>query len=120
MTSIYKRIKFTVSLPGEVAQRFEDRRRELDRYYGDNKQSYIESLIAYDMWAQKDHLLTGPCFQESRRRDELPRMWAEILRDYGKPGKTGSWFEHRLEELRPVKKKRVRRPEIAATKKKRK
>lgn len=93
------RFKFTVSLPGEAEKEFYERLDQLAAYYGKNRQSYIESLIAYDMWAQKDHLLTGPCFQDTHRRDELPRMWAEILRDFNKPEKTGSWFEHRLAEI---------------------
>lgn len=83
------------SIPGEAERILKDRLARLRWAYA-NEREYIESLIAYDLWAEKEHLLTGPAFQS--RADRF-KLWEEIIRDYGKPNKTGSFFEHRLEEF---------------------
>jgi hypothetical protein len=89
-----KRTKRNVSTPGELDRIIADRMRRL-HFASFNE--YANSLVLYDCWAEKPHALTGPSFQH--RREELPALVAEIVRDYGKRNKTGSFFEHRLEEI---------------------
>jgi hypothetical protein len=93
---LFKKIKHTVSTPGEAEEMIQKRLEQLKSYYGGNFQDYVNSLIAYDCWAEKDHLLTGPAF---KKKDERTALWKEIIRDFGKPNKTGSYFEHRLDEI---------------------
>src|SRR5436190_7618518 len=90
-----KRTKQHVTTPGELDELLADRLKQLGCYASLNE--YINSLILYDLWAEKPHQLTGPVF--ARRREQLPALVAEVIRDYGKPGKTGSFFEHRIEEV---------------------
>lgn len=98
-----KRTKRHVSTPGELDEILADRLRKLGCYPSFN--DYVNSLVLYDLWAEKDHLLTGPAFMK-HRREELPALIAEVARDYGKPNKTGSYFEHRLEEITRERSKR--------------
>jgi hypothetical protein len=91
------------SVPGEAEEIVADRLKKLSWAYA-NEREYVESLIAYDLWAEKDHLLTGPAFQS---RADRALLWSEIIRDYGKPNKTGSFFEHRLEEFMTERKKKT-------------
>lgn len=88
------RTKQNVSTPGELDPIIADRMRKL-HFASFNE--YVNSLVLYDCWAEKPHLLTGPAF--AHRREELPALVAEVVRDYGKPDKTGGFFEHRLEEF---------------------
>jgi hypothetical protein len=90
-----KRCVRKFSIPGEAERILVDRLKRL-RWAYVNEREYIESLIAYDLWAEKEHLLTGPAFQS---REDRSKLWEEIIRDYGKPDKTGSFFEHRLDEV---------------------
>ena len=90
-----KRTKQHVTTPGELDDLLAARLKQLGCYASVNE--YVNSLILYDCWAEKPHLLTGPVF--ARRREQLPALVAEVVRDYGKPGKTGSFFEHRIEEV---------------------
>ena len=62
-----------------------DRLRKLNPYYA-NERKYVESLIAYDLWTEKDHLLTGPAFQSRADRAHC--------------GKRGSWIFSRSGPLR--------------------
>jgi hypothetical protein len=101
-TSPLKRRVRKFSIPGEAEDILVDRLKKLCWAYA-NEREYVESLIAYDLWAEKDHLLTGPAFQS---RADRALLWSEIIRDYGKPNKTGSFFEHRLEEFITQRKKR--------------
>lgn len=52
----------------------------------------IDSLLAYACWCEKEHHLTGQAVIAGGAQERA--MWAEIVRDFGKPGKTGSYFEH--------------------------
>lgn len=63
---------------------------------------FAESTFAYSLWCEQPHHLTGPSFatKELRRK-----MWSEIISDYGKPKKAGSYFQHRLEETIEQRKK---------------
>lgn len=60
-------------------------------------QQYINSLIAYDCWAEKPHLLTGQACTGTR--EDEAKLWSEVVADFGKPDKTGSYFEHRVARL---------------------
>jgi hypothetical protein len=91
-----KRTKRNVSTPGELDELVSDRLRQLHFYGSFN--DYVNSLVLYDLWAEKPHLLTGPVFA-NHRKEELPALIGEVIRDYGKPNKTGSFFEHRIEEF---------------------
>ena len=90
-----RRTKQHVTTPVELDELIADRLRKL-RYYASFNE-YVNSLVLYDLWAEKDHALTGPVFLH--RKEELPALIEEVKRDYGKPGKTGSFFEHRAEEF---------------------
>lgn len=57
---------------------------------------FAESVLAYSLWCEQVHHLTGPSF---RNRDTRAKLWQEVIADYGKPEKAGSYFEHRMEEL---------------------
>jgi hypothetical protein len=95
---LFKKIKRTVSTPGEAEEMIQKRLEQLSQYY-ESFQDYVNSLIAYDCWAEKDHALTGQAFSPGCRKTELPKLWTEIIRDFGKPDKTGSYFAHRAEEF---------------------
>lgn len=53
-------------------------------------------MLAYSLWCEREHHLTGPSFAN---RELRRKMWAEVIADYGKPKKAGSFFEHRMEEI---------------------
>lgn len=57
---------------------------------------FAESTVAYALWCEQMHHLTGPSFKD---RESRAKMWEEIIADYGKPKKAGSYFEHRVEEM---------------------
>lgn len=90
---LLKRTKRTVTTPGEAEGIL---RARLDAL-GMTFQQYVVSLIAYDCWAEKPHALTGQACTGGRADEQ--RLWLEVIRDFGKPEKTGGFFEHRLEEL---------------------
>ena len=99
--NLKKRTKRNVSTFGELDEIITHRLRTLGVYASFN--DYVNSLVLYDLWAEKPHLLTGPAFTK-HRREELPALIEEVVRDYGKPNKTGSFFEHRLQELNEARK----------------
>ncbi len=90
---LLKRIKRTVTTPGEAEAILHQRLQALGMTF----QQYVASLIAYDCWAEKAHALTGQACTAGRSDEQL--LWLEVIRDFGKPNKTGGFFEHRLEEL---------------------
>ncbi len=91
-----KRITRSVSTPGEAEAVIQDRLAKLGMTF----QEYVASLIAYDCWAEKPHLLTGDACKGHRRgkaaREHEARLWREIVGFYGKPKKTGSFFAHEV------------------------
>lgn len=93
MASQLSRVKRTVSTPGEAEEVLQKRLKALGMTF----QEYVNSLISYDCWAEKPHALTGDAV--SRTKEDEQRLWAEIASDYGKPNKTGSYFEHRAKEF---------------------
>lgn len=86
-------IKF--SIPGEASEIFDDFLRRTSHFYA-NEREMVESAIAYMLWCEREHHLTGPSFAS---REARQKMWEEIIADYGKPKKAGSFFEHRVEEF---------------------
>jgi hypothetical protein len=90
---LLKRTKRTVTTPGEAEEILQQRMQALGMTF----QQYVASLIAYDCWAEKPHALTGQACTAGRADEQL--LWQEVIRDFGKPNKTGGFFEHRLEEL---------------------
>jgi hypothetical protein len=88
-----KREKRSVSYPGEAQEIVQKRLEQLGMTF----QEYVASLITYDCWAEKPHLFTGDACKGTKADEQ--RLWAEIVRDFGKPNKTGSFFEHRVAEL---------------------
>jgi hypothetical protein len=91
--ALLKRIKRTATTPGEAEPVIQARLKKL----GMTWQQYVSSLVAYDCWAEKEHLLTGESIRDGRDSEE--HLWREIVADFGQPNKTGGFFEHRLEEL---------------------
>ena len=96
------RVTRSVSTPGEAEEIILKRIRDLGMTF----QEYVASLIAYDCWAEKPHLLTGDSSKGHRNdkaaREEEIRMWAEIRADFGvedKAVKPGSYFAHRAAEI---------------------
>jgi hypothetical protein len=97
-----KRITRSVSTPGEAEPIIRARLKALGMTY----QEYVASLVAYDCWAEKPHLLTGEECRGHRNdkeaREKEVRMWAEIAADFGKTDKDtkpGSYFAHRAAEI---------------------
>jgi hypothetical protein len=92
------RTKRVVTTPGEAEGIIQARLRALGMTF----QEYVASLIAYDCWAEKPHLLTGDvCIGNKHSKDARERelrLWREIAADFGKPEKTGSFFSHRVAE----------------------
>lgn len=91
--ALLKRVKRTVTTPGEAEEILQRRLATLGMTF----QEYVASLISYDCWAEKPHMLTGDACKGSKAGEE--RLWQEIIRDFGKTPKTGSYFEHRVAEL---------------------
>lgn len=96
-----KRIVKRFSIPGEAGPIFDDYVHRLRHFYA-NEREFIESVVAYALWCEREHHLTGPSF---RSREDRQKMWDEIIADYGKPNKSGSFFEHRIEEFAKERKK---------------
>lgn len=94
MATRLKRKVIRFSIPGEAAGILENFIRRLGFYA--NEREYVESVVAYSLWCERVHHLTGPSFNT---REARQKMWEEIIADYGKPNKSGSFFEHRLEEI---------------------
>lgn len=57
---------------------------------------FAESVLAYSLWCEREHHITGPSFA---KRELRQKMWDEVIADYGKPKETGSFFEHRMKEI---------------------
>lgn len=97
-----KRRVIRFSIPGEASGIFDNYVHRLRHFYA-NEREFCESVVAYALWCEREHHLTGPSFatRETRRK-----MWDEIIADYGKPKKAGSFFEHRLDELIAERSKR--------------
>lgn len=99
---LLSRVTRSVSTPGEAEEIIKARLKVLGMTF----QEYVASLIAYDCWAEKPHLLTGEQCRGHRNdkqaREEERRMWAEIGADFGKVDKAdkpGSYFAHRAAEI---------------------
>lgn len=94
-----KRVTRSVSTPGEAEDIIQGRLRALGLTF----QEYVASLIAYDCYAEKPHLLTGDLCKGhaagKEGRDNERRLWAEIRREMGNANKTGSFFGHVIAEL---------------------
>jgi hypothetical protein len=89
-----KRHTIRFSIPGEAEPILRDFIRRLGFYA--NESEFAESVVAYSLWCEQMHHLTGPSF---RNRDTRARLWKEIIADYGKSKKAGSYFLHRVEEF---------------------
>ena len=94
-----QRVIRSVSTPGEAEDVIQQRLKALGMTF----QEYVASLIAYDCWAEKPHHFTGDVCKGHRRgkraREDESRLWREIIADFGKADKVGSFFEHRVAEL---------------------
>lgn len=104
MSSSLKRRVIRFSIPGEASDIFDHYVHRLRHFYA-NEREYCESVVAYSLWCERDHHLTGPSF---RSREDRRKLWQEVIADYGKPKKAGSYFEHRMEELVREKKAEAR------------
>jgi hypothetical protein len=89
-----KRHYIRFSVPGEAEPILKDFIRRLGFYA--NEAEFVESVVAYSLWCEQMHHLTGPSFASRELRAEL---WDEVVADYGKPKKAGSYFLHRVEEF---------------------
>jgi hypothetical protein len=90
-----KRYPIKFSIPGEAKPIFENYVHRLRHFYA-NEREYVESVVAYSLWCEQEHHLTGPSF---RNRETRRKMWDEIIADFGKSKKSGSYFLHRVEEF---------------------
>lgn len=95
MSTRLTRRKINFSIPGEASAIFDNYVHRLSHFYA-NEREFVESVVAYSLWCEREHHLTGPSFAT---REARQKMWDEIIADYGKPKKAGSFFEHRLEEI---------------------
>ena len=98
-----KRRVIRYSIPGEASGIFNDFIRRLGFYA--NEREFSESVVAYALWCEQMHHLTGPSFAT---REGRQKMWEEIIADYGKPNKSGSYFEHRVEEIAAARSKKTK------------
>jgi hypothetical protein len=89
-----KRHTIRFSVPGEAVPILNDFIRRLGFYA--NEAEFAESVVAYSLWCEQLHHLTGPSFAN---RDTRAKLWKEVIADYGKPKKAGSYFLHRVEEF---------------------
>jgi hypothetical protein len=89
------RRRIVFSIPGEASPIFDAYLKRLSHFYA-NEREFCESVVAYALWCEREHHLTGPSFATREARE---KMWNEIIADFGKPKKSGSFFEHRLEEI---------------------
>jgi hypothetical protein len=89
-----KRQTFKFSIPMDAVPILRDFMRRVGFYATEGE--LAESTVAYALWCEQMHHLTGPSFRDRHTRAQ---MWREIVADYGKPKKSGSFFEHRLEEI---------------------
>ncbi len=91
------RVKAAVSYPGEAREIIAHRMRKLNF---EKFTDYVVSLIAYDLWAERNHLYTGQAAAAGGAEEW--DLWREIVRDYGLPPeqKTGCYFEHVMERRR--------------------
>lgn len=89
-----KRLTIRFSIPGEMEPILRDFMKRVGFYATPGE--LVESTLAYALWCEQMHHLTGPSF---RNRETRQKMWAEVVADYGKEKKTGSYFVHRMEEL---------------------
>lgn len=87
------RTKHTVTTPAVANDLIKKRLKALGMTF----QEYVNSLIAYDCWAERPHILTGDACTGSKRDEE--RLWIEVVSDFGKPDKAGSFFEHRARDF---------------------
>lgn len=101
MTTRLKRRVIRFSIPGEASDVFDHFWHRLGFYA--NEREYVESVVAYSLWCERVHHLTGPSFNT---REARHKMWQEIIADYGKPNKSGSFFEHRLDEIAAARTKK--------------
>lgn len=89
-----KRHVIRFSIPGDAEPVLKDFIRRLGFYA--NEREFAESVVAYSLWCEQLHHLTGPSFTSRELRAE---MWREVIADYGKSKKAGSYFMHRVEEF---------------------
>lgn len=102
MATRLKRRVIRFSIPGEASEIFDKHLFKLRHFYA-NEREYVESVVAYSLWCEREHHLTGPSFAN---RETRQKMWDEIIADYGKPNKSGSFFEHHVEEFVAEQKKK--------------
>lgn len=88
-----KRFKTNVSFPGEAMPAIHALRRKWKM----TLPQFINTLVAYGCWAERDPHLTGPPVLDGGASEQA--MWEEIIKDAGKEKKTGSFFAHRVEEV---------------------
>ncbi len=81
------------SIPGEAFEILEKRAAA----EGMTVRQHVESTVGYDLWAEKPHWLSGQAIRAGG--EEAERFWREVIADFGKPNKTGSYFEHRAAEF---------------------
>lgn len=89
-----KRKTFKFSIPLDAVPILHDFMRRIGFYATEGE--LAESTVAYALWCEQMHHLTGPSFRDRATR---AKMWNEIIADYGKPKKAGSYFEHRVQEF---------------------
>lgn len=88
-----KRAKFTISFPAEALDLIHEERRKRKM----SMSEFVNSLVAYQCWCEREHHLTGQAVREGGPAEV--GMWKEIRADRGKEKKTGTFFAHRAAEV---------------------
>ncbi len=88
----------TANIPGEMREIIEERIAQL-RY--DGVAEYLLSVVVYDLYCGREHLLTGPLMREPKyiREAVLMELLDDVKSGANEGKKPGGWFEHRIKEL---------------------
>jgi hypothetical protein len=88
----------SANIPGELRAVIE--KRILEQKY-DGVAEYLLALIVFDLWAGRDHKLTGPLMREPSyiREAVLLEIIADLAKGDTGEKKPGGWFDKRLAEL---------------------
>jgi hypothetical protein len=87
--------RITFSVPGLLSGLIKRRVKELGYK---SLSGYIVGLILFDLWARKPHKLTQQIVNDD---DQVTKdaVFREIVETFDQPGKTGGYFEHRIQEI---------------------
>jgi hypothetical protein len=91
MSNTWKSTKLGLSLPDPLVTMADERAKQ-EGY--PSRSAYIAGLILFDYYCGRRHWLTAQLMNEPK--EILDRVIQEVIEN---PGRSSSWFEHRIEEL---------------------